>query len=605
MSTPRIPNQRKANIEHKKRTERYTMLIQQIYDRIAAEASRLATIVDHTPGEPFSFDDYPLTQYSIETLLEELRNGIFATIMAGTSAEWRQSNLVQDLVAKKVLTAYTGTSAAEEEYKRYFQTNPDALKAFQQRRDRGMNLSTRVWNLSEQFKPELEMAISAAIAPGTSAVALAQEVKHYLNEPDLMFRRFRYKDEDGRWRKKWKRRVKDADGNIRFVDCDKDAYRNKWTGPGYYKSSAKNAQRLTRTEINMAYRTAEQERWKQLDFVVGYEVKTTQNGRHEEDMCDCLAGKYPKTFKFVGWHPQCMCYAIPVLKTEDEFWDYDPDAPEESANEVKTTPDGFNKWIERNSERIEAAEQRGTTPYFIRDNQEWVESVSKTSRYNESYLSEMTKRGIIYQDELSERMAENPFNRLDIISLDNNIQNIFAKHGITDIKLRIGIDPDGRLDLSWDSREVQLHRTFFINSEGTKVVDHDLFTIPKQLQGKGVSKQVFNALYEQYKATGVERMDVFANIDVGGYTWARYGFCVEDRDEALSAIRFSALTRKQEDRIVAIIDEHFDSSEDPFPMNEIAKLPYGKDALLGGYWQGFLDLTDEKQRGVFERYLRR
>lgn len=41
----------------------------------------------------------------------------------------------------------------------------------------------------------------------------------------------------------------------------------------------------------MAYRKAEQERWKSFDFVVGYEVKITQNGKHVEDICDCLKGK--------------------------------------------------------------------------------------------------------------------------------------------------------------------------------------------------------------------------------------------------------------------------------------------------------------------------
>ncbi len=59
-----------------------------------------------------------------------------------------------------------------------------------------MNLSQMVWNLSEQYKTKLEMALSAAIEPGTSAMELAADIKKCLNEPDMMFRRFRYKDED-------------------------------------------------------------------------------------------------------------------------------------------------------------------------------------------------------------------------------------------------------------------------------------------------------------------------------------------------------------------------------------------------------------------------
>lgn len=100
-------------------------------------------------------------------------------------------------------------------------------------------------------------------------------------------------------------------------------------------------------------------------------------------------------------------------------------------------------------------------------------------------------------------------------------------------------------------------------------------------------------------------IELFANIDIGGYAWARYGFCVKSRNEAIGAIRFSALTAKQEKRIMELIDGHFDTSSTPFPMNKIARLPYGKKALLGRDWEGILDLTDTQQRRVFERYLRR
>ncbi len=358
MSKPRIPNQRKANLEHKKRVEKYALLIQQVYDRVAQEAARYAVLTGSDPENKFSFSDYPLTKEAIKKLQSQLISEIKGIIMTGTSEEWKESNLVQDLVAKKVLTAYTGTSKIGEEYSRYFETNPDALKAFQERKDRGMNLSTRVWNLSEQYKQELEDAITAAIAPGTSAVSLAAKVKQYLKYPDKRFRRIKEKL---------------ANGTIKWhLSKNAKAFHPGNGKPGVYRSSARNAQRLARTEINMAYRTAEQTRWKQFDFVVGYEIKTTQNGHHVEDICDDLAGKYPKTFKFNGWHPQCMCYCIPILKTEDEFW---ADGDVKSINEVTDLPKGFKDWTRDNEDRINAAENRGSLPYFIRDNREEVENI--------------------------------------------------------------------------------------------------------------------------------------------------------------------------------------------------------------------------------------
>lgn len=386
MPKPKIPNQRKASLEHKKRIERYVALVDQLYERLTKEAVRIAERTGHDDTAPFRWSDYPETKSALRKLQSEYVREMGAIIMAGTSAEWKESDLVQDLVAKKVLKAYTGTTKAGDEYARYFETDPDALKAFQQRRVNGMKLSDRVWKLSEQYKTELEDAVSAAIEPGQSAMSLAVDIKKCLNEPDLMFRRFRYKDENGQWRKKWKRKITDADGKTRFIDCDKGSYRNEWTGPGYYKSSARNAQRLARTEINMAYRTAEQRRWEKFDFVVGYEVKTTQNGKHVTDICDDLAGKYPKTFVFKGWHPQCMCYCIPILKTEDEFWLLDDDA--KSVNEVTDVPKGFKDWVKDNAGRIKKAEANGTAPYFIADNQETVKGILEGKKRGEEADSE-------------------------------------------------------------------------------------------------------------------------------------------------------------------------------------------------------------------------
>ncbi|MDR0754714.1 MAG: hypothetical protein LBF04_04920, partial [Prevotellaceae bacterium] len=69
-----------------------------------------------------------------------------------------------------------------------------------------------------------------------------------------------------------------------------------------YRSSFKNARRLTATETNIAYRAADYERMQDFDFVVGIEINLsnnhTLNGKPFTDMCDDLKGKYPKDFKF-------------------------------------------------------------------------------------------------------------------------------------------------------------------------------------------------------------------------------------------------------------------------------------------------------------------
>ncbi len=126
----------------------------------------------------------------------------------------------------------------------------------------------------------------------------------------------------------------------------------------------------------MAYRTADHERWNDLDFVIGIEILLS--GNHPvEDVCDEMCGVYPKTFKFVGWHPFCRCIAVPKLADEDEFIKRQQalidgeDVPQGGySGEVTEMPQCFNDWVQENAERIENAKSE---PYFIRDNRAAVE----------------------------------------------------------------------------------------------------------------------------------------------------------------------------------------------------------------------------------------
>lgn len=139
-----------------------------------------------------------------------------------------------------------------------------------------------------------------------------------------------------------------------------------------YRSSARNAQRLARTETNIAYRTADYERWQQLDFVIGMRVRLSNN-HPVTDICDLMADKlFPKDFKWTGWHPNCRCYMEPVLATEedlDKMLDNILDGKEPTENlklegEVKKMPEEFGDWIKANEERMEAARERGTLALF-------------------------------------------------------------------------------------------------------------------------------------------------------------------------------------------------------------------------------------------------
>ena len=101
-------------------------------------------------------------------------------------------------------------------------------------------LSERIWNLSNNFRQDLEIAIDVALSEGIPAQQLASEVKKYLNNPDVLFRRYR-----------------DKNGALQLSKKAKEYH----SGQGVYRSAYKNAERLARTEINMAYREADFQRW--------------------------------------------------------------------------------------------------------------------------------------------------------------------------------------------------------------------------------------------------------------------------------------------------------------------------------------------------------
>ena len=103
-------------------------------------------------------------------------------------------------------------------------------------------------------------------------------------------------------------------------------------------------------------------------------------------------------------------------------------------------------------------------------------------------------------------------------------------------------------------------------------------------------------MLEQYKNVGVDQMTVFANIDVGGYTWARYGFYAIDKRDALGAVK--------SDKAKKFIEKYYKDkslkSTDPFPMRLLTEQTWGKNELKGSYWEGILNLRDDKARKVFE-----
>lgn len=96
------------------------------------------------------------------------------------------------------------------------------------------------------------------------------------------------------------------------------------------------------------------------------------------DICDELKGRYPKSFKWVGWHPNDLCYAVPIIKSEEKWWEDENNRGNDN-DEITDVPQGFKTWVVNNQDRIARAERRGTLPYFVRDNKVVVRAVNSSS----------------------------------------------------------------------------------------------------------------------------------------------------------------------------------------------------------------------------------
>lgn len=344
--------------QHQRNTVAYERQIDEIFKSAAREAALLAATAGVvSPDKPFSFADYPVTRKRLEKLLSGLKTRLSAVIVNGVNSEWTLANSKNNELANQVFGDNVG-KLSEEQYRKYYKTNDNARNSFLERKEAGMNLSDRVWRYTEQFKEEIELGIDIGLRDGLSADELSRELRQYLRYPDKLFRR-----------------VRDEHGNLVLSQAAKAFH----PGQGVYRSSYKNARRLAATETNMAYRTADFERWQQLDFIVGIEIKLsnnhTLNGVPFEDICDFLKGKYPKDFKFVGWHPHCRCHVITILKTDEEIAEDNrrilagQEPSEGSVNTVQDIPKQFKGWLDDNRER---AKRSYSVPYFIKDNPKYL-----------------------------------------------------------------------------------------------------------------------------------------------------------------------------------------------------------------------------------------
>lgn len=282
-----------------------------------------------------------IIEKSINTILEKYQKVILNSIYAYNNIAWTLSDKHNDNLVNSYVK---GVKVTKAQLSPLLKLNSSAVIAFNERVTDGLNLSDRVWKVTRTTKSQLEVFLSEGLSEGRSASLLTKDIKQFLSNPDKRFRR-----------------VRNPETGKLMISKPGSNYN---PGRGVYRSSYKNALRLSRNEINIAYRSSDMERRANLPFVTGIKVNLS-NAHPEYDICDELQGEYPKDFNFIGWHPNCLCFTTSKLLSKKDFVSQLKGKQIPKAKQTSKIPDRAKDYLNSNSDRIKNLSNQ---PYFIKDN---------------------------------------------------------------------------------------------------------------------------------------------------------------------------------------------------------------------------------------------
>lgn len=350
----------------------------------------------------FNFDNFPQFKARLDDIFNDYyQNSILcykSGITDGVALAYNHDEMVignYSVLTNKAIKVARDTAAAT------FISN--RLKA-----KNGLNLAQTVWNYCQQTKSEFEMAMSNTIADGikqgSSAEEIGKSIRRYLNDPNMMYRRYHTIKVQKNGKKKdvvtWRRR-RIIDGKVRFVEEPLEK-----VGQGVYRSSRMNALRVARTEINAAYHTARNERWTNEPFVIGQHIHISPQHDPEEDadICDELEGYYPKGFVWNNWHPNCMCTSDPVMiygEEKEQFYKRlyagEDMSNYVSPNCIKDVPDQFKRYVEDNADKIVDAYKRDKLAWHLANNKTYWTKYLNAAQRKQMGVSAMSRREAIQE----------------------------------------------------------------------------------------------------------------------------------------------------------------------------------------------------------------
>lgn len=312
-------------------------LFSETVNQIAGELNQFSTVKDPLTVESIWLKN-PRIEKKIEAALADFETQ-YTTLLTNAKAD---ALGISKKYGDELINSYISRLPISQVVKEgIFARSLEAFETFSKKK---LDLSSSVWKTSQVMKDQIAFYGASGVASGQSSKRIATDLKNYLEYPDKRFRRVR----------------DPKTGKLTLSQPAKDFH----PGRGVYRSSYQNALRTAQSEVNMSFRHADQARWSQMPFVNGYEVKLS-NAHPEYDICDHMAGLYPKNFLFGGWHPKCICFVVPVMAPTKDFVSYLKTGNLNESRLIKSIPKGAQDYVEKMSP---AYKNYKSKPYFLQDN---------------------------------------------------------------------------------------------------------------------------------------------------------------------------------------------------------------------------------------------
>lgn len=347
---------------------------------------------------------------------------------------------------------------------------------------------------------------------------------------------------------------------------------------GRFIPAARRAEMLARTEVVRAHHLAavqEYKNWGLLNIQVQVEWITAEDSR----VCPQCAEMHGKVYTLeqiegmIPKHPQCRCIALPI----PEGYYPTEESPEEGIKE-----------------KIPSAPK---SPYdYALDN-----GFTTVHKYDPNPGKDDDKARNLFNKRFDSIMG-----KFNFAELNSDINEIAKARDIIWVNKRIYYSEGAAnpfqiaYEGTWEGKPVNIVREFNKYS-----VDHYLFELPDEIQGKGIAKDVLRAYYKQYQKMGLDSIDIYANLDVGGYAWGKYGFeaKIDGVNDLIELYEIKGAVWAEEARDIFENYLALNPGTDTFPMNFLADTDFGEEMLKGKSWHGVLRMYDPVQRERFEKYL--